>query len=140
MSVPIFVSLPTGIGASAAPRGATEMTLNFVIAVPKVSTAFSARVRASLPYSRSGSNNRVRGDLPAVALRLYSDISTVPLLSRPLETGTVIFPHSIAPHGRHLILSVVASAACTGEVGTDVIPKMRAAPTQMARSGRANVT
>ncbi|CAB4688035.1 unannotated protein [freshwater metagenome] len=69
-SVPIAVSLPAGIAASAAPRGATEMTLNFVITVPKVSTAFSASVRASLPYSRSGNNNSVRGDEPVTAFRL----------------------------------------------------------------------
>ena len=53
--------------------------------------------------------------------RLYSDITIVPLLSRPFETGTVIFPHSIAPHGSHVMGSVAASTAET-EAGGDTVP------------------
>jgi hypothetical protein len=107
----MLVSLPTGITASIAPRGATEMTLNFVMAVPNVSSAFSVNVRVSEPYSRSGNNSKVRGDEPTVAFRRYNDMTNV--LLRFLETGTEIFPHSITPHGSHVMLSEVASAAET---------------------------
>ena len=73
-SVPMFVSLPAGMTASLAPRGATEMTLNFVMAVPNVSSAFSVKVRVSGPYSRSGNRSKVRGDEPEVAFRRYNEI------------------------------------------------------------------
>jgi hypothetical protein len=81
--------------ASTAPRGATEMTLNFVMVVPNVSTAFSAKVRASEPNSLSGNSNNVRGDEPEMAFRRYSERETVPLLARSLSIGTEILPHSI---------------------------------------------
>jgi hypothetical protein len=126
--------------ASIAPRGAIEMTLNFVMAVPNVSGAFSVKVRASEPYSRSGNRSNVRGEEPEVALRRYKESEIVLLLLSPLVTGTEILPHSIGPHGSHTISFVVTSSASAGEVGILVMPKMRAAPTQMARSGRANVT
>jgi hypothetical protein len=116
------------------------MTLNFVMPVPNVSSAFSVNVRVSGPYSRSGNKSNVRGDEPEVALRRYKESEIVLLVLRSLVTGIEILPHSIGPHGSHTISFVVTSSARAGEVGILVIPKMRAAPTQMARSGRANVT
>ncbi len=97
--------------ASTAPRGAIEMTLNFVMAVPNVSCAFSVSVRASGPYSRSGNSSKVRGDEPEVALRRYNESGIRSLVDSPLVTGTMIFPHSIGPHGSHAISSVVPSTA-----------------------------
>ena len=118
-SVPMLVSLPTGMTASIAPRGAIEMTLNFVMAVPNVSGAFSDNVRASGPYSRSGNNSNVRGDEPDVALRRYKDSENVLLLLSSLVMGTRIFPHSIGPHGSQVISLVVISARA-GDVGKTV--------------------
>ena len=136
-SVPMLVSLPTGITASIAPRGATEMTLNFEMAVPNVSCAFSVSVRASGPYSRSGNNSNVRGDEPEVALRRYKESENVLLLLSPLVTGTEIFPHSIGPHGSQVIVSVVASTAVAGAVGS--IPVVSAMAHRSANAERRTV-
>ena len=123
--------------ASTAPRGATEMTLNFVMAVPNVSCAFSVSVRATGPYSRSGNSSNVRGDEPEVALRRYRDRENVLLLLSPLVTGTEIFPHSIGPHGSQVIVSVVASTAVAGEVGS--IPVVSAMAHRSATTERRKV-
>jgi hypothetical protein len=54
-----------------------------------------------------------------------------------LFTGTEILPHSICPHGSHLIWSVVTSAAITGGVGS--IPVVNAMAQRSANAERRTV-